>query len=309
MSVETVTYSHYGKCARILNGRVEALITLDLGPRIIRYGFVDGPNMLGELGPEDLVETALGQWRPWGGHRLWHAPESMPRSYSPDNSPPESVESKDLAVTVIQEVEPATRIRKQMRVVLSESGSRLQVVHTLTNTSLWPVELAPWALTIVRPNGTTILPQEPFRPHTECLLPARPLVLWSYTDLSDPRWTFGRRYLLLRSDPDMDTPQKIGAANRQGWAAYLCEKQLFVKRFAFFPDALYPDFGCNFETFTRGGFMEVETLGPLVVLEPDESVSHTEHWYLFDGVDAGNSEESLHEAIAPLVAETKPVCD
>ena len=42
--------------------------------------------MLAEL-PDTKVTTDLGEWKPWGGHRLWAAPEAMPRTYSPDNSP------------------------------------------------------------------------------------------------------------------------------------------------------------------------------------------------------------------------------
>lgn len=307
MSAETITYSHYGKCCRIFNGEVEALVTLDIGPRIIRYGFVGGANALGELRPDEAVETALGSWHPWGGHRLWHAPEVSPRTYSPDDSPVESVDAGGLAAEVVQAVEPATGIRKQMRVELHPNGTCLQVTHTLTNTNLWAVELAPWALTITRGGGVTIVPQEPFASHAESLLPARPLVLWSYTDLSDPRWTFHSRYLLLRSDPGIDTPQKIGAANKQGWAAHLCGGELFVKRFPYAAGAAYPDYGCNFETFTKGSFMEVETLGPLAVLQPQESASHVETWHLFAGVDVGDTEASLHAAIAPLIAGTRPV--
>jgi len=62
-----------------------------------------------------------------------------------------------------------------------------------------------------------------------------------------------------------------------------------VKRFPYIEGATYPDCGCNFETYTAGDFMEVETLAPLTKLQPNESVTHIEQWYLFnvEGVDAG----------------------
>ena len=42
---------------------------------------------------------------------------------------------------------------------------------------------------------------------------------------------------------------------------------LFVKTIEFRDGATYPDFGCNFETFTNEEMLEVEALGPLVRLE------------------------------------------
>lgn len=62
----------------------------------------------------------------------------------------------------------------------------------------------------MRYGGVTILPQEPFRSHDEYLLPARPMTLWHYTDLSDPRGSFGKRFIRLRTDDTMEIPQKIG---------------------------------------------------------------------------------------------------
>ncbi len=88
--MEKVQYSNYGECYRLSNGTVEVLVTLDMGPRIIAYKFEGGTNILGELSLETVVKTDLGEWRPIGGHRLWHAPEHMPRSYVPDNSPVKS---------------------------------------------------------------------------------------------------------------------------------------------------------------------------------------------------------------------------
>ncbi len=50
------------------------------------------------------------------------------------------------------------------------------------------------------PGGRAIYPQEPYISHTEYLLPARPMVLWHYTDLSDPRFQLGDRFLRLSTD-------------------------------------------------------------------------------------------------------------
>ena len=84
--IERVSFGSLPNCYRIANGTVEAIVSTDIGPRILRYAFVRGENLLAEL-PHLTISTSLGDWKPWGGHRLWVAPEHMPESYAPDNVP------------------------------------------------------------------------------------------------------------------------------------------------------------------------------------------------------------------------------
>lgn len=304
VKIEKTKYSHYGNVIKLSNSTVDVMVTTDLGPRVIFYGFSGGTNILGELGPDAVNKTEFGDWHPWGGHRLWAAPEAMPGSYWPDNDPVNVEIVGENSVRVTPALEKGTLLQKEMLVTLDAEGMRVTVDHKITNKAGWAVELAPWALTIMNGGGTTIIPQEPFIAHGDVLLPARPMVLWNYTDLSDPRWTLGKKYHLLKTDAARDFAQKAGVANKLGWAGYLREGQLFIKRFPYIVGANYPDYGCNFETFTKGTFMEVETVGPLVKLGTGESATHTEHWFLFKDVDAGSTEGSLDSAIAPLAAKT-----
>jgi hypothetical protein len=303
VKVEKVTCLGQPNCYRLSNGTVEVVVTTDVGPRIIKYAFIGDENILGEV-PDQSVKTELGVWKPWGGHRLWTAPEAMPRSYSPDNDPVVHA-AEGRTIRLVQPVEPKTGIQKELAVTLDEQGMGVTVRHLLVNRNLWDVEVAPWALTIMNGGGEVILPQEPYRSHDDFLLPARPMVMWHYTDLSDPRWTIGRKYIRLRSEARLKEPQKIGLGNQRGWGAYLRNRTLFVKRFDWVKDATYPDFGSNTETYTAGSFIELETLAPLVRLAPGAAVEHTERWFLFKDVDAGKTEQTLEAAIQPLVDRTR----
>jgi hypothetical protein len=303
VKVEKVAYLNLPNCLKVSNGTVELIITTDVGPRIIRYGFVGDENILGEV-PEASVKTALGEWKPLGGHRLWHAPEAMPRTYSPDNGPIE-VKQEGNTIRLVQPVEPITNIQKEMTVTLDAEGTGVHIHHKLTNRGLWGITMAPWALTIMNGGGTTILPQEPYKSHDEELLPARPFVFWTYTDLTDPRWAIGKRFIRLKTDDALKESQKIGIGNKQGWAAYHRKKVLFIKRFPWDPKAVYPDYGSNCETYTAGSFMEVETLGGLKLCETGDSVEHVERWFLFNNVDIGPTEATLDAAVTPLVGRTK----
>lgn len=306
LKIEKVKYFDQPNCYKLSNGEVEVIVTSDIGPRIIRYSFPDGENILAELGPGPTIKHDFGEWHPYGGHRLWHAPEVLPRSYMPDNKPVRVEQMGKSTISLTEDAEPATGIEKNIMVHLDEKGTRVTITHTLKNTGLWPVELAPWALTIMNGGGTTIIPNEPFVSHDEKLLPARPIAVWNFTDLSGSRFKLGRKFIRLSTDAKIQgDPQKIGMGNKQGWAGYLRKGELFVKTFPYVEGAKYPDYGCNCETYTDGNFMEVESLGPLVNLEPGKSVSHVENWYLFKGVDAGKDDDSLEAALKPLLAKTK----
>ena len=301
--MEKLTYLNLPDCYRLSNGTIEVIVTTAVGPRIIRYGFTGEENILGEF-PEEVIETELGRWKPWGGHRLWTAPEATPRSYAPDNEPLEYQIESSRAIRLMPAVESATLIQKEMTISIDGEGTGVTIHHKITNRNLWAIDAAPWALTIMNGGGEAILPQEPYRSHDEYLLPARPLVVWHYTDLSDARWKIGSRYIRLRTEADRAEPQKIGIGNRQGWAAYHRHETLFVKRFGFEEGAVYPDYGSNNETYTAGPFIEIESLAPVRRLEPGMTAEHVERWHLFRGVHLGATETTLDEAIAPLIAQT-----
>ncbi|HEY0099751.1 MAG TPA: hypothetical protein VGB76_12450 [Pyrinomonadaceae bacterium] len=300
--MEKISYLGLPNCYKLSNDKVEVIVTSDVGPRIVRYNFRGAENLLGEV-PEAKLTTELGDFKPWGGHRLWVAPEAKPRSYAPDNSPVGVESAGEREIRLTAPVETATGIEKELRITLDAGeGSGLSVVHRITNRNLWAIEAALWGLTVMRGGGTAIFPQEPYISWDDYLLPARPLVLWHYTDLTDARWSIGKKFIRLRTDASASHPQKIGLLNKQGWAAYAHGATLFLKRFAYEESANYPDYGCNCETYTAGDFIEVESLSPLRRLEPGASAEHLERWSLFEGVEAGATEEELEAAIAQLVA-------
>lgn len=301
VTVKTAPCFNFPNCLHLSNGEVEVVVTTDIGPRIARYAFTGGENILADLSGSIEKKT---EWQPWGGHRLWIAPEDRVRSYGPDNGPIAHVREGN-RVRLTQPVEPGTQIQKEIVVTVEASGTGVTVEHRLTNRGSARTELAPWALTIMNGGGTAILPQEPYRSHQDALLPARALVLWHYTDLSDPRFQHGPRFLRLSTDAARSEPQKVGASNKAGWAAYARQGTLFVKRIPWKEGASYPDYGSNTELFTQASFIEVESLGPLQTLKPGETATHTERWFLFRNVTIPKSDEDLAKALATLLERAK----
>lgn len=302
VTVKTVSCFNLPNCLSFSNGQVEVVVTTDIGPRIARYAFVGGENILGDAGGSLARKT---EWQAWGGHRLWIAPEDRVRSYGPDNGPIAHTRIGTRGVRLSQPVEPGSKIEKTIVVTLDETGTGVTLEHTLTNRGDAPTELAPWALTIMNGGGTAILPQEPYRRHQDALLPARALILWYYTDLSDPRFQIGPRFLRLSTNTDRREPQKVGASNKVGWTGYHRQGQLFIKRIPWDEGKPYPDYGSNVEIYTQSNFIEVESLGPLKTLKPGESATHTERWFLFKDVTLPKTDAELATVLAPIVEQAK----
>ena len=299
--METIKYLGLPNCRRLSDGNVELIVTTDVGPRIMRYGFSGGENVLGEW-PDKKSVTKLGEFRLLGGHRLWAAPELEELTYGPDNGPVEVRVASPNRLQLVQPVD-AAGLEKEIDIVLDHGSAILK--HRITNRRKAPVELAPWALTIMRGLGTAIIPSEPYKGHDECFLPARQMVSWHYTNLADPRIKFGKKHTLLRSIEGEKEPTKIGFGNRLGWAAYAVAGSLFVKKFPWIEKGRYPDMGCNCEFYTEGSFLEVESIGPLATLAPGESVEHAEQWWLLRDVEIGQSEESVETALDAARASLK----
>lgn len=300
LTCEEVPFGGWARAARLTNGVVDLVATLDVGPRIVHFAFV------GETSPLGILERQAGltggdQWRMYGGHRLWHAPEVAPRTYVPDNS---RVRHAWDGSTL--QLEPAfettTGIAKRTEVTLDPDRAVARVRHRLTNDGAWPIELAPWALTAMRQGGRAIFPRDPHRPHdASTLLPVSTMAMWAYSNMADPRWTWGEKFVQLRQDPRATGPTKFGYANRQGWAAYAVNGVVFVHRFAHVDGARYPDLGCNCESFTNGETLELESLGPLTTLRPGQYAEHEEEWLLLRATP-GESEDEIERTLAPVLS-------
>lgn len=297
--MEKINYHGWENCYRLTNAKLEMVVTTDVGPRIIRFGFIGEENQFQEF-PEMLGKKGGSEWCMYGGHRLWHAPEHQPRTYYPDNQPVK-IEAHDNFTRIIQPDETTTRIQKELDIFLSDDKAEVKIIHRLRNHNLWAIEFAPWAISVMSPGGCAIIPLPPRGSHQGNLLPENTFTLWAYTDLSDPRWTWARNYIMLRQDPDMSQPQKIGVLNKNGWMAYLRNGHLFIKKFEYQQGSVYPDWGSSVETFTNDKFIELETLGPLKTVEPGEAVEHVETWFLIKNIPDIKKDTDIEQHIIPMI--------
>lgn len=299
VTVEKIPYAGWPNCYRLSNGEVELIVTSDVGPRIIRYGFEGGQNFFVEL-EEDLGKTGGDNWRLYGGSRLWVGPEDPVYSYGADNDPVQ-IEISGSRLTAQAPVEH-TGVQKAIAVELSDEGSAVRVVYTLANRTIWPLRVATWVLTMMAPGGAGITTLPPRGTHPEVLAPTNPLIVFAFTNMADPRWTWLEKYIVLQQDPQNADPEKIGLFNPATRGAYLLNGELFVKKFAASPEEEYPDMGASYETFTNERFLEIETLGPMRTLQPGESMDHVEEWSLHRPVAVDSWDDAeLDRVLAPYL--------
>ena len=300
MEIHKTSFRGWPECYKLSNGRMELIVSSAFGPRILYCGLVGGRNQFAEL-PGDPLGSP-DKWYSLGGHRFWVAPESIERTYYADNHPV-TVQQGAEFMRFTAPTEETTGVCKEIEIRFAGDVAQARILHRVYNRGLWPLELAPWGLSVMAPGGTAVCPLPPRGPHSpQNLLPTSSLVHWAYTDMSDPRWMWGAEYILLRQDPRRAAAQKIGIANHMGWAAYANQGDLFVKTFAPQPEAIYPDMGCTVEFFTNHELLEVETLAPLTRLAPGDAASHEETWYLFDGIPEVKVEADVRSHVLPRVS-------
>lgn len=286
IKTEIKNYLDYGKVLSITNGVIEVYITIDVGPRIIRFGYTDGQNFMCDnrsvMTPKDDAEfeNFFGKDKKWeilGGHRIWTSPESYPASYYPDLQPVKYEITENGAIfTPNPEVENG--VQKQLEVKMDPDDANMHVTMRVTNIAQKTQEFSIWGLTVSARHGTLIIPMND---NDTGLLHNRNISVWPYTNLADSRLHFGKRYVTLRQDSNIEQSLKLGFDLNCAEAFYCLGEDIFRKTYeTYHPTEKYPDNGCSFETYTNAGFIEVESLSPLKSVNPNETVSLTEHWSL-----------------------------
>ncbi len=277
--IEIAPAFSYPHCIFLRNENAELVITTDVGPRVLAYRLLPDGESLFKLYDHQLGGQNEFEWKIRGGHRFWIAPEDNSLTYVADNTPVPWEETAEDTVALLNPATPPWLLQKELTIRLKPGRSQVTLTHRIRNKGPQPITLAPWGLSVMKPGGFLLLPQPTLGEHPRDLLPNRRMILWPYTDLADPRWSITADFITLHQGEA--GPTKLGLGSEEGRAFYVRGQTIFCKRFAWDPDAVYPDMGCNFETFTNEEMLEVESLGPLLTLAPGAETTHEETWDQF----------------------------
>src|SRR5271170_6119749 len=154
VQVEKVEFKGWPNCYRVSNGEVELIVTGDVGPRIIRFGYIGGQNLFKEY-PDQMGKSGEEKFQLRGGDRVWKAPEDPIATWAPDNVPVE-IQVTPTGLIAREPIEPLTKLQKEIEVSLAPEGTSARVTHRITNHSLFPLDFAPWALTMMAPGGMAV---------------------------------------------------------------------------------------------------------------------------------------------------------
>lgn len=301
-------YRGWPDTIRIDNGQISARVVTAIGPRVLELRAAGGENLF-HVRDAEAGGRGEADWMFRGGWRLWIAPERKSTTYVPDNSPCQVEISGDV-VRVTGPPQPAAGIQKVVELEPAADRPCLHVRSRIRNIGSEPLTYAAWSLSVMRPGGRAVVPMDvgPL----EAFDATRKLILWSYTEMADPRYQFGDRLVSIDQSRVAAAPagatgrrddeSKIGVDSAQGWAAYLLGRTAYIKRFPHDPAGQYPDGGATIEIYSSAEFLEVENLSPLTTIPPGGELVYPEEWWVFSDVDSD-------EALLDRVRNTKDTND
>lgn len=292
VNVKVMEFCGWKNCIQITNGSIEVIVTTDVGPRIVSLSMNKKENHL-MLFKETLGKSGGDGFIPYGGHRVWHAPEKIVRTYQPDNN---KVDYKliENGVVLTADMEKQTGLVKGMIVTMTDDGE-ITVTHTLENKSLFDIELSIWGISQFAHGGLMAVPNCSY---DSGFVSNRCVSMWPYSKMNDERVYWGDKFITVTPDTKHEKPFKFGSTVADEYAAYFNHNQMVIKKLEFY-EAEYPNYSCNFESYTNNDFIEIESLSPLFTLEPNETESFTEKWYVVDNVKcpSNKDEKAIEKAI------------
>ena len=260
-------------------GAYQVVVATGFGPRLLGLRYRNGPELFARLSDDVAIEHPdAGTYRFHGGHRVWAAPEVPRITYAGDDhrcdvktaGPGFSVKAPADAAGLVKEIE------------VTPDGERLLVDHRLTNSTTTGLSVAAWGITQFPLGGVAILPLGG-SPAADAYQADRSLLLWPYTNVTDPRltWTEGAALVKAVAGPRF----KIGVGPRPGRLGYHKDGYLFAKEVPSADEGEYPDRGAVGQVFVEASFCELESAGAIAVLLPGSSVAHREVWEVTECAD------------------------
>ncbi|MAG94449.1 MAG: hypothetical protein CMJ48_11965 [Planctomycetaceae bacterium] len=288
----TIAYLGYDDAIELSNGEVRVVLCPRFGGRVLEFStggknalYVDereknwtpeskrAPSMSAgrfDIGPELVIPRRPNLWQGrWKGEITGKGSAKL-------------TSMKDAA----------TGVQLAREFSIDKKGMRLVCKQTMTNVSNATTQWCFWTRTFALGNGICVLPLK-----GQSKYPAKYAQYEAHELINmnpkDPAIRVRDGFVEI-----MDVPKhpKLGFDSQAGWFAYLMQNDLmFVKQFDVFPDRVYNE-AAGLTTsiwYPEDRRVELEPIGPRETLEPGESGSFTEVWWLVpfefpekrDGVD------------------------
>lgn len=226
-----------------------------------------------DIGPEYLIPKRDMLWS-----GTWRAEITGPRK-----------------ARLTSEKDAATGVQLVREFQLDPKTSHLTCTQTIRNVSDHVTEWCHWSRTFAPTGGIAVVPLSAgskypngyvmYQQGKDPVISLRP---------SDPAIVVRGNFIQVTGPPAFP---KLGFDSHAGWFAYQMPNDLaFVKRFVTYPDRVYNEIaGLTISIWypqpSQTPAVELEPIGPRERLQPGESASFTEHWWLLENPfpEAGTS--------------------
>lgn len=290
-SAQISSVSYGGRAAfRLSDGRTEAIVVPAIG-RVMRYGFVGGPNLLWNT---PRTGFNADEWRNWGGDKTWPAPQSYWPIYSGRGWPPD--EAWDNSSHTPQ-VLSGGRLRTTSPIsrglgarIVREYGfnarGEFEIAQILEKLRGAPMLLSLWNITQIAPPEAVFLPLNPQSVYKNNFF-------WFGGKANEKVGVTAISPSLLQVRPVRAATgsgnYKIGVDAPVAAIAAVSNGVAFVEKTAR-PDGQYPDgaesAGFPVELYDSGDadrrahYIELELLSPLRAARAGTRWAHTVRWSL-----------------------------
>ena len=273
----------YTGCVELSNGDCRVVLEPNFGGRVLSYSLhgkevlyveeaqngwvmkpgVEGPDPCAgrcDIGPEQTLPQRPTLWR-----GRWTAAITGPR-----------------AGRMTSQKDPDAHARIVRDFVLAERGGHLEFTQTVTNVGDREGRFCHWSRTLAKGNGICLVPLNPHTRYPKGYIIYGPGAVLDFLPAKEPNIHVRNGVLELLGPPSRP---KLAIDASEGWIAYVTRDDLlFLKTFPVFPGRVYGEPAANSVSifYDRDVRTELEPIGPLEILQPGQSFSYTEQWWLRD---------------------------
>lgn len=301
---EVISYYGYASAVELKNSTTRVVLCPEVGGRVLEYS-LNGKNVLylsdteKNWKPGQKPESSAGRFDIGPEYIVPNRPQLWSGAWQAEITGPHSA-------TLTSQKDEATGVQLVREFVLDKSTSHLSCKQTIINISQQTKEWCHWSRTFAVGKGICVIPLTDADASPQSRFP-NGYVMYENRGLIgvtpvDPQ--IRRVENTVQIFPTPKQP-KLGFDSYAGEIAYAAPNDLlFVKRFKTFPDRVYNEVaGLTISVwYPDREMVELEPIGPRETLQPGESTSFTEHWWLKEYPFPGTDNE-----IAP--AQLKSVLD
>lgn len=281
-AAQKVTWHGYLHAIEITNADCRVVLGPEVGGRVLEYSTGD-KNIL-------YVSKQEKAWQPGmksasSAGRFDIGPELViPRHDVLWNGKWTAEITGPLSVKMTSQPDDATGVQLERLFVLAKSGTYLQCSQTIRNISQQTRQWCHWSRTFAIGKGIVVIPLNPANQIPQSRFPSQ-YVMYESRGLinvqpQDPAVRMVGNSLEIHATP---AKPKLGFDSYAGIIAYQAPNDLlFVKKFSTYPERVYNEAaGLTISVwYPDRDMVELEPIGPREVIDPGESATFTEHWYL-----------------------------